>query len=94
MNPMIDVKKVATLARLTLTAEEETKYQKQLSAVFKYFEEIALIKTDGVEPLVTPSEIEQHWRDDAVKDVLPSEAALQNAPEKSGHLFKVPPVVG
>lgn len=91
---MIDVKKVATLARLTLTEEEEARYQKQLSAVFKYFEEIAQIKTDGVEPMVTPSDIEQHWREDKVKDVLSPEEALANAPEKSGNLFKVPPVVG
>lgn len=91
---MIDVKKVANLARLTLSAEEEAKYQKQLGAVFKYFEEIAQIPTDGVEPLTTPTEIEQHWREDVVKDVLTPEEALQNAPEKSGQLFKVPPVVG
>lgn len=91
---MIDVKKVANLARLTLTEEEEIRYQKQLSAIFKYFEEIAQINTDGVEPLVTPTEMEQHWREDKVTDPLPVEKALANAPEKSGNLFKVPPVVG
>jgi aspartyl-tRNA(Asn)/glutamyl-tRNA(Gln) amidotransferase subunit C len=91
---MIDVKKVATLARLTLSAEEEAKYQKQLTAVFKYFEEIAQIPTDGIEPLTTPTDIEQHWRADEISDVLSTEDALRNAPEKSGQLFKVPPVVG
>lgn len=90
---MIDVKKVAELARLQILPEEESKYQTQLSAIFKYFEEVAQIDTKNVEPLATPSEIEQVWRDDEIKLELNTEEALANAPEKSGQLFRVPPVV-
>jgi aspartyl-tRNA(Asn)/glutamyl-tRNA(Gln) amidotransferase subunit C len=91
---MIDVKKVAKLARLKISAEDEELYQSQLSAIFKYFEEVSNINTEGIEPLITPSEIEQVWREDKVERGLSSEQALQNAPEKLGHLFRVPPVVG
>lgn len=90
---MINVKKVAELARLHIQPEEESQYQSQLSAIFKYFEEVAQIDTAGVEPLVTPSEIEQVWRADEAKVELTTEDALSNAPQKSGQLFKVPPVV-
>lgn len=91
---MIDVKKVAQLARLQISPAEETMYQSQLSAIFKYFEDVSNINTDGVEPLITPSEIEQVWREDKVVSQISPEQALQNAPEKSGNLFRVPPVVG
>ena len=90
---MIDVKKVGELARLHIQPEEEAKYQSQLSAIFKYFEDVAQIDTNGIEPLVTPSEIEQVWRADEKKIELTTEEALANAPEKSGQLFRVPPVV-
>jgi aspartyl-tRNA(Asn)/glutamyl-tRNA(Gln) amidotransferase subunit C len=90
---MIDVKKVGELARLHIQPEDEAKYQTQLSAIFKYFEDVAQIDTNGIEPLVTPSEIEQVWRADEKKTELTTEEALANAPEKSGQLFRVPPVV-
>jgi aspartyl-tRNA(Asn)/glutamyl-tRNA(Gln) amidotransferase subunit C len=90
---MIDVKKVGELARLHIQPEDEAKYQSQLSAIFKYFEDVAKIDTNGIEPLVTPSEIEQVWRADEKKIELTTEEALANAPEKSGQLFRVPPVV-
>lgn len=93
MDIMIDVKKVADLARLHMQPDEESKYQAQLSAIFKYFEEVALIDTNGIEPLTTPTEIEQVWRADEKVAELTTEDALSNAPAKSGQLFRVPPVV-
>lgn len=90
---MVDVKKVASLARLSLTPEEEKQFQAQLTEVFKYFDEINVINTENVEPMVTPSQLEEAWRDDVVSNSLSTEEALANAPEKSGNLFKVPPVV-
>ncbi len=90
---MIDVNKVANLARLMLTEEEKKAYQPQLNEVFKYFEEISLLDTSGVEPLATPSEIEIVFRDDVVEQNSTVEDALANAPDRSGNLFKVPPVV-
>lgn len=90
---MIDVKHVAKLARLEISADEEKKYQEQLSGIFKYFEEIATVDTSKVEPLITPSEIEQVFRADQAEVSLTTEQALSNAPEKTGNLFRVPPVV-
>jgi aspartyl-tRNA(Asn)/glutamyl-tRNA(Gln) amidotransferase subunit C len=90
-----EVSRVAHLARLSLSAEETKKLAEQLSSVLKHFEHVSKIKTDGVEPLVTPTDIEQFWREDRVEATpAASEAAMQNAPEGVGNLFKVPPVVG
>ncbi len=90
---MIDVKKVAHLSRLKISETEEKAYHEQMTDIFKYFEEIATIDTKGIEPMVTPSEIEFVFRKDEAHFAKSSEEALANAPEKSGHLFKVPPVV-
>lgn len=86
------VKKVSQLARLKLTDTELTSIQNQLSAVLENFEQIAQVNTEGVRPLVTPTEISQRLRPDVV-EAFDSEKILDNAPEKAGRLFKVPPVV-
>ncbi len=91
---MIDVRKVASLARLTMTDEELDQNQKKMTAILEHFEKIRAINTDNVEPLVTPSEIEFIFREDNVVQEIKPEDALRNAPESMGSLFRVPPVVG
>ena len=88
-----ELKKVARLARLELTEEEMKVYPQQLSAILGYFEQISKVDTKGVEPLITPSEIVQILRPDEAQVWDHMEEALANAPERSGNLFKVPPVV-
>lgn len=87
------VEKVAHLARLKLTAPEIEAIRTQLSAVLENFEKISQVDTTGVRPLVTPTDMSQTLRPD-VPEQFDSEKLLSNAPEKSGRLFKVPPVVG
>ncbi len=88
-----DLEKVAVLARLSVSPEESQTYLKQMSAILDYFDQVSEVKTEGVDPLVTPTQIEEFWREDEVRETLEAEKALANAPEKVGHLFKVPPVV-
>ena len=89
----IDVKKVASLAALQLTAEEQENFAKQLPDIFNHFQKVAKINTEDIEPLVTPTDMKKVLRPDAAESWENPEAALANAPEKSGNLFKVPPVV-
>lgn len=93
---MIDdetVRKIAGLARLSLQDQEVAIYGQQLSSILNTFNQLAKVPTEGVQPLVTPTEIQAHLRSDEVKPALSAQESLQNAPEKAGHLFKVPPVV-
>lgn len=90
---MIDVKKVAQLARLKISEKEEPHYQQQMTAVLKYFSEVAEIDTQNVEPLVTPSDIELVFREDKAAVEITVEEVIKNAPDHVGNLFKVPPVV-
>lgn len=88
------VKKIAELSRLEVSEQDVATLTTQLSAIFSHFEQLNKVVTTGVEPLVTPSPIEQFFREDDVSDEFGAEGALSNAPERQGNLFKVPPVVG
>ncbi len=93
---MIDkktIEHVAKLARLKITDEEAQEYTTQLGKALSHFEQIAKIDTEGVEPLVTPTQIEAYWREDLVEKKFTPEEMTKNAPAKAGNLFKVPPVV-
>ena len=93
---MIDqktIEHIAKLARLKVTPEEATQYGEQLTKVLAHFQQISNIDTTGIEPLVTPSEIEFFVREDVALRENQTEAMLKNAPDKAGNLFKVPPVV-
>lgn len=89
-----EVKRVAHLARLSLTPEESASLAKQLSTVLGHFEKVSKVPTDGVEPLVTPTDMDEVWRDDRAQSWESPEVAMANAPSAQGNLFKVPPVVG
>ena len=89
-----EVLKVAELARITLSDAEVQQLTEQLSSVLQHFVSLSEIDTRTVEPLVTPTDMESHWRADTVANHQGQEAAMANAPECVGHLFKVPPVVG
>lgn len=93
---MIDpktVEHIAKLARLEISEADAKQYSEHLSNVLKYFEQISKVNTDNVEPLVTPSDIESFWRKDNVIKDLTAEEIVANAPQKTGNLFTVPPVV-
>ena len=93
---MIDkktIEHIAKLARLHISEAEANEYAAQLSKAIGHFEQIAKVDTKGVEPLITPTEIEIYWREDEAKKEFTSEEMTANAPAKAGNLFKVPPVV-
>ena len=93
---MIDkktIEHIAKLARLEISESEANEYSQQLGKALSHFEQISKIDTKGIEPLVTPTEIEEFWHEDVVKQEFTPEEMTANAPAKAGNLFKVPPVV-
>ena len=81
---------------MTLTAgKEDTKlFAEQLPSLLGHFEKISLVDTGDLPPMVCPTDMHIEFREDDVIDWENAETAVANAPEKSGNLFKVPPVVG
>jgi aspartyl-tRNA(Asn)/glutamyl-tRNA(Gln) amidotransferase subunit C len=93
MIDLAEIQKIALLARLEISSEKAKEHAVQLQRVLKHFEQIAQVNTEGVEPLITPTEIEVYWREDEVIQELTPDEILANAPDKIGHLFRVPPVI-
>ena len=87
------VSHIAKLARLHITEPEVEEYSQQLSKVLEHFKQISTVETSGVEPLVTPTDFETAWREDIPKRELTPEEIVANAPQRTGNLFTVPPVV-
>jgi aspartyl-tRNA(Asn)/glutamyl-tRNA(Gln) amidotransferase subunit C len=89
----IDVRKTADLARLRLTAEEEAAYTGQLDRILQYVSQLDEVETANVEPAAHPHEIFDVTRPDEAREGIGVEAALRNAPRRSGDQFLVPKVV-
>jgi aspartyl-tRNA(Asn)/glutamyl-tRNA(Gln) amidotransferase subunit C len=89
----LDVRYVARLARLDLTADEEARFGAQLADVLGYMQQLQEVVVTGVEPTAHPMPLANVSRPDAVGVSLPTGEALKNAPASSGGLFLVPKIV-
>ncbi len=84
-----EVKHIATLARIGLTDAEVSRFQKDLSDVLDWFEELKDVDVTGA-PAETSMAPESN-RSAKDVEVLSGEASsiLENAPGKKGNYFKV-----
>ena len=89
----IDVKRVAHLARIALTPDEEKKLGSQLGHVLGYIEKLRELDVTNVEPTAHAVPMVNITRDDEVRPSLPHDEAMRNAPKKAGGLFVVPQIV-
>ena len=92
-----DVRKVAKLARLTLTDEEVHHFTDQLAAVLGYIGKISELDVEGVEPMAHPLDLTNVFREDVEDKDNPAhsrDALLANAPDRAEAFFKVPKVLG
>lgn len=94
--PRIDsaqVRHIAKLARLNLTAAEAARFTVELGRIVEYVGQLAAVPTDGVEPLALPVAIRDVVRPDHAATPLSAAAATQNAPQTIDSLFAVPAVL-
>jgi aspartyl-tRNA(Asn)/glutamyl-tRNA(Gln) amidotransferase subunit C len=87
------VRWVAHLARLELSAAELETMTRQLSAIVDYVDQLKQVNTDGVEPLAHPLPIHNVFREDEPVPSLTVEEALANAPARQGDFYRVPAVL-
>jgi aspartyl-tRNA(Asn)/glutamyl-tRNA(Gln) amidotransferase subunit C len=93
---MIDkeqVHKIAHLARLDITAEEEEQFAGQLSSILEYFEQLSQLDTKDVPPTTRAIELSNVTRADVMKVYSEREELLKEAPEQEGDFFKVPQII-
>lgn len=81
------VQKVAKLANLTLTPDEEEKYAEQLSKILDYIDELNSVNTEGIQPTFNVISRDNVFRSDTAEPGLTQEEALLNAPVKKDGFF-------
>jgi len=88
-----EVARVAVLARLRLTPEEETEFTEQLDQILGYMDQLTRLDTSNVEPFSHAARTTNALRDDKVTNRSDPDALLANAPDRDGTFFKVPKIL-
>ena len=92
-----DVKRVAELAYLELTADEETRMQRDLNAILDYVAQLNELDTSSIEPMAQVAEVlggtSSALRADVPVASLQRDRVMASAPETDGVFFKVPKVI-
>ncbi len=85
-----EVLHVARLARLRLDEDEVEPMARELSAVLEHIERIKALDLEGVPPTSHVVEMSARLRADEVRECLPREVVLAQAPAVSEDGFLVP----
>ena len=88
-----DVKYVAHLVRLSLTPEEEQKFQAQLGNILGYIAKLNELDVSNVEPTAHAVPLVNVVRADEVRPSLAHDEAMRNAPAQVNGLFQVPKII-
>jgi aspartyl-tRNA(Asn)/glutamyl-tRNA(Gln) amidotransferase subunit C len=90
------IRRVASLARLLLTKDEEVLYAKQLGDILAYARQ--LLQFDAASMASTPPDraVPMLLREDRVRPSVAREVVLGSAPDRTDDegLFRVPRVIG
>ncbi|WKK78627.2 Asp-tRNA(Asn)/Glu-tRNA(Gln) amidotransferase subunit GatC [Marivirga salinae] len=87
------LEKIAHLARLEFDEKSEEKMLKDMNNMLSFVEKLQELDTENVEPLQAMSFEINQLREDKVKEHLPREKGLKNAPKKDNEFFRVPKVI-
>ncbi|MDA1185084.1 MAG: Asp-tRNA(Asn)/Glu-tRNA(Gln) amidotransferase subunit GatC [Acidobacteria bacterium] len=91
-----DVERIAALAHLELTADEQALFTRQLADILAHAQQLQAIDTSGVAATAHVHADQQSERPDDPRDSLSTSDALANAPDAApdAGLFRVPRVIG
>ncbi|MCL5036278.1 MAG: Asp-tRNA(Asn)/Glu-tRNA(Gln) amidotransferase subunit GatC [Chloroflexi bacterium] len=84
---------VAHLARLELEPEELAVYTEKLGGILEYVDKLQELDTEGIEATFQVVPMSNVFREDESRPGLSVDEVLQNAPERSGDYFKMPPIL-
>ena len=88
-----EVRRVALLARLQLSRQEEEIFTEQLDKILQYVEKLNRLDTANVEPLAHVVDIVNPLREDHAVNQPSPDAMLANAPARERDFFKVPKII-
>jgi aspartyl-tRNA(Asn)/glutamyl-tRNA(Gln) amidotransferase subunit C len=89
------VRHVARLARLALSAEDEERFATQLQNVLGYIERLQAVDVSGIEPLSFAGDAQDQLalREDEPVPCLPRDKVLAQAPQADEQAFLVPRIL-
>ena len=88
-----EVLHVAQLARLSLKPEEIELFTRQLNDILAYVEKLQELDTGDVAPMTHAVPLTNAFREDAAREGLPRDQALENAPASEEGAFLVPRII-
>lgn len=87
------IKYLESLARITLTEDEEKKVGNELQDILTYIDKLNELNTDGVEAMSHAFPLTNVLRADEVKPSMVPDEIVANAPESQDGAFVVPKTV-
>ncbi|MBI5145381.1 MAG: Asp-tRNA(Asn)/Glu-tRNA(Gln) amidotransferase subunit GatC [Candidatus Omnitrophica bacterium] len=84
---------VAHLARIDLSGKELEKLSSQLKDILDFIDKLKKIDTKDISPTSHILDIQDALREDNLKESLPVDRTLQNAPQQEKNFFVVPKVI-
>ena len=88
-----EVQRVAVLARLRLTPEEQSSLTEELDRILGYMDKLNQLDTADVDLFSHAANITNTLREDRVTNRSNADALLANAPDRDGTFFKVPKII-
>jgi aspartyl-tRNA(Asn)/glutamyl-tRNA(Gln) amidotransferase subunit C len=88
-----EVARIARLARIRLTGDEEVTLATELNHVLGWIDQLQQVDTTGIEPMTSVVGARLKPRPDAVVQRADRDSILANAPEPMAGFFTVPKVV-
>ena len=88
-----DVRRIARLARLEVSAEEAERTRDQLNGILAFVEQLQAVDTAGITPMAHAVDVVQRLRPDEVTEIDRRAAFQAVAPETEGGLYLVPKVI-
>jgi aspartyl-tRNA(Asn)/glutamyl-tRNA(Gln) amidotransferase subunit C len=87
------VKYVADLSRIELRPDELEKLSQQLQVILGFIDQLSQVDISGITATSHILPISNVFREDILRESLPVEKTLANAPQKKGNFFVVPKVI-
>ena len=88
-----DIEKIALLARLKLTAEEQTRLGRQFESILDHIDQLNQLDTENVEPTSHILPLQNVFRKDEVKLVFGEGRYLPLAPRQDKDHYEVPKII-
>ncbi len=88
-----DVEKIAKLAKLSFSEDEIEKFRGHLDEILTYVDKLNELDTEHVDPTYYVQHVTDVMREDQLKESLPRENVLRNAPAQAKGFFRVPKII-